>query len=350
MQNLEELRKEIEKLQEIRKKSENYRIPVKTKPLSYEERVIEYVKKINKTKRNINKADKFLFSDNVKMYDWYCNESKKIMREVKENKTLTKKRLEEIMMFSKIDYTLYELNNAFKIRVYQYINMIKKLGRNLRPTDKFTFKDGVNMYNWYVHTSSKIKQERKNNIKIDDDRLEEIMVFDKIRDVLSENKKASKQIIFYSKMKEYVNKIISIRRNITKKDNFRFTDGTSMKIWLDEEKLKLRKYTGDDEQIKQEIDLFKRIDRILEKCKLNDYSKKVSSYIKKINELGRNIRCSEKYAFSDNIYLYYWYINESKKLRNEYKKHIIPSEERLEEIMMFSKIDDTLHDLKMKRK
>ena len=350
MQNLEEQRRQIEKLQEIRKKSENYKELVKIKPLSYEERVIEYVNKINKIKRDINEKDKFLFNDNVKMYDWYCNESKKIMREVKENKTLTKERLEEIMMFSKIDYTLYELNNAFKIKAYQYINMIKKLGRNVRPTDKFTFKDGLNMYNWYGNNSFKIIQERKNNIKIDDDRLEEIMLFAKIEDALFENKKSSKQIIFYSRMKEYVNKIIALRRNITKKDNFRFTDGTSMKVWLDEERLKLRKNTGLDEQIKQEIDLFKRIDKILEKCKFNDYSKKVNSYIKKVKKLGRNISCSEKYAFSDNINFYYWYKKESDKLRNEYKKHIIPSEERLEEIMMFSKIDDTLHDLKLKRK
>lgn len=73
---------------------------------------------------------------------------------------------------------------------------------------------------------------------------------------------------------------------------------------------------------------------------------KASDYLNKIIEINRSIKETDKFTFFDYKSMYYWKRANDSKLVKEYRENIIPSEERLEEIMIYARIYDELYKSK----
>lgn len=76
------------------------------------------------------------------------------------------------------------------------------------------------------------------------------------------------------------------------------------------------------------------------------FMKKANDYLNKIIEINRSIREDDNFTFFDNKSMYFWKRGNDSKLLKEYRENIIPTKERLEEIMAFAKIYDELYKSK----
>lgn len=70
---------------------------------------------------------------------------------------------------------------------------------------------------------------------------------------------------------------------------------------------------------------------------------KANEYLNKIIEINRSIKEDDKFTFFDHKSMYFWKRGNDSKLIKEYREDIIPSKERLEEIMVYAKIYDELY-------
>lgn len=189
----EERKKELLLFSKIEKLLYNYKQNI------YERKAKEYFEQIKKLGRNIERNEFYPFFDGASMYAWYINEAQNFISDKNSNKKVSENRLGKIMLYAKIENYLYDIKNKKKTDTYekkvnQYIYLISKIGRNTNRKDDFVFSDGTKMYAWFIHENSKLLKERKEEIKINDDRMNEIMLFSKIYDQLYIIKKNEKII------------------------------------------------------------------------------------------------------------------------------------------------------------
>lgn len=184
---------------------------------TYENKVIEYLMKISELGRNLNENDNYYFSNNDNMYDWYVKQCNKIKYERKNNVNMSAKRFCNIMLFAKLEDYIFELNNARKIKEYkkkvlEYISKISEINRDINKDDNFIFHDGSYMYNWYKQEYEKLINDYYSK-KMSKYRLEEMMLFLKINNILNIIDDKSTIINDITKLDEIEKEIVKIKTN-----------------------------------------------------------------------------------------------------------------------------------------
>lgn len=242
----------------------------------------------------------------------------------------------------------------FEDRVSEYLKKIKELGRNIQKGEQYTFSDGFLMYIWYSKEVSKIIEERNNNIIPNEERKKELLLFSKIENLLYNYK----QNIYERKAKEYFEQIKKLGRNIERDEFYPFFDGASMYAWYVNEAQNFINDKNSNKKVSEnrlgKIMLYAKIENYLydikNKKKTDTYEKKVNQYIYLISKIGRNTNRKDDFVFSDGTKMYAWFIHENSKLLKERKEDIKINDDRMNEIMLFSKIYDQLYIIKKNKK
>lgn len=242
----------------------------------------------------------------------------------------------------------------FEDRVSEYLKKIKELGRNIQKGEQYTFSDGFLMYIWYSKEVSKIIEERNNNIIPNEERKKELLLFSKIENLLYNYK----QNIYERKAKEYFEQIKKLGRNIERDEFYPFFDGASMYAWYVNEAQNFINDKNSNKKVSEnrlgKIMLYAKIENYLydikNKKKTDTYEKKVNQYIYLISKIGRNTNRKDDFVFSDGTKMYAWFIHENSKLLKERKEEIKINDDRMNEIMLFSKIYDQLYIIKKNKK
>lgn len=232
--------------------------------LDFEDRVSEYLKKIKKLGRNIQKGEQYTFSDGFLMYIWYSKEVSKIIEERNNNIIPNEERKKELLLFSKIENLLYNYKqNIYERKAKEYFEQIKKLGRNIERDEFYPFFDGASMYAWYVNEAQNFINDKNSNKKVSENRLGKIMLYAKIENYLYDIKNKKKTDTYEKKVNQYIYLISKIGRNTNRKDDFVFSDGTKMYAWFIHENSKLLKERKEEIKINDdrmnEIMLFSKI-------------------------------------------------------------------------------------------
>lgn len=232
--------------------------------LDFEDRVSEYLKKIKKLGRNIQKGEQYTFSDGFLMYIWYSKEVSKIIEERNNNIIPNEERKKELLLFSKIEKLLYNYKqNIYERKAKEYFEQIKKLGRNIERDEFYPFFDGASMYAWYVNEAQNFINDKNSKKKVSENRLGKIMLYAKIENYLYDIKNKKKTDTYEKKVNQYIYLISKIGRNTNRKDDFVFSDGTKMYAWFIHENSKLLKERKEDIKINDdrmnEIMLFSKI-------------------------------------------------------------------------------------------
>lgn len=242
----------------------------------------------------------------------------------------------------------------FEDRVSEYLKKIKELERNIQKGEQYTFSDGFLMYIWYSKEISKIIEERNNNIIPNEERKKELLLFSKIEKLLYNYK----QNIYERKAKEYFEQIKKLGRNIERDEFYPFFDGASMYAWYINEAQNFISDKNSNKKVSEnrlgKIMLYAKIENYLydikNKKKIDTYEKKVNQYIYLISKIGRNTNRKDDFVFSDGTKMYAWFIHENSKLLKERKGEIKINDDRMNEIMLFSKIYDQLYIIKKNEK
>lgn len=242
----------------------------------------------------------------------------------------------------------------FEDRVSEYLKKIKELGRNIQKGEQYIFSDGFLMYIWYSKEVSKIIEERSNNIIPNEERKKELLLFSKIENLLYNYK----QNIYEKKAKEYFEQIKKLGRNIERDEFYPFFDGASMYAWYVNEAQNFINDKNSNKKVSEnrlgKIMLYAKIENYLydikNKKKTDTYEKKVNQYIYLISKIGRNTNRKDDFVFSDGTKMYAWFIHENSKLLKERKEDIKINDDRMNEIMLFSKIYDQLYIIKKNKK
>lgn len=242
----------------------------------------------------------------------------------------------------------------FEDRVSEYLKKIKELGRNIQKGEQYIFSDGFLMYIWYSKEVSKIIEERSNNIIPNEERKKELLLFSKIENLLYNYK----QNIYERKAKEYFEQIKKLGRNIERDEFYPFFDGASMYAWYVNEAQNFINDKNSNKKVSEnrlgKIMLYAKIENYLydikNKKKTDTYEKKVNQYIYLISKIGRNTNRKDDFVFSDGTKMYAWFIHENSKLLKERKEDIKINDDRMNEIMLFSKIYDQLYIIKKNKK
>lgn len=242
----------------------------------------------------------------------------------------------------------------FEDRVSEYLKKIKELGRNIQKGEQYTFSDGFLMYIWYSKEVSKIIEERNNNIIPNEERKKELLLFSKIENLLYNYK----QNIYERKAKEYFEQIKKLGRNIERDEFYPFFDGASMYAWYVNEAQNFINDKNSNKKVSEnrlgKIMLYAKIENYLydikNKKKTDTYEKKVNQYTYLISKIGRNTNRKDDFVFSDGTKMYAWFIHENSKLLKERKEEIKINDDRMNEIMLFSKIYDQLYIIKKNKK
>ena len=242
----------------------------------------------------------------------------------------------------------------FEDRVSEYLRKIKELGRNIQRGEQYTFSDGFLMYIWYSKEISKIIEERNKNIIPNEERKKELLLFSKIEKLLYNYK----QNIYERKAKEYFEQIKKLGRNIERDEFYPFFDGASMYAWYINEAQNFISDKNSNKKVSEnrlgKIMLYAKIENYLydikNKKKTDTYEKKVNQYIYLISKIGRNTNRKDDFVFSDGTKMYAWFIHENSKLLKERKEEIKINDDRMNEIMLFSKIYDQLYIIKKNEK
>ena len=242
----------------------------------------------------------------------------------------------------------------FEDRVSEYLKKIKELERNIQKGEQYTFSDGFLMYIWYSKEISKIIEERNKNIIPNEERKKELLLFSKIEKLLYNYK----QNIYERKAKEYFEQIKKLGRNIERDEFYPFFDGASMYAWYINEAQNFISDKNSNKKVSEnrlgKIMLYAKIENYLydikNKKKTDTYEKKVNQYIYLISKIGRNTNRKDDFVFSDGTKMYAWFIHENSKLLKERKGEIKINDDRMNEIMLFSKIYDQLYIIKKNEK
>ena len=336
-------------------------ILIKSELNEYRKKVNQYLIKINELGSNIDKENTYFFNDGTDMYLWYKDQINRLSYEREANKIPNSKRLEEIMMFSKIDDRLLELEFIeYENKINEYIKTIREKKQNIRHRDGDKFSDGKYMYDFYKHNNNKIKKEIENNAKLSKRRLAEIQLFANIDNELydiknrvdekNEDKRPTQIQIYEKKVLEYINVIEKLRRNVNDEDDIKFTDGSDMYLWY---KFECKKLTNEklakripDSKRLEEIMMFSKIEDKLFELKFIEYENKVNEYIKTIKKKNRNIILKDTDKFNDGQYMYDFYKSNNNKIKREIQNNARLSNRRFGEIQLFANIDNELHDIK----
>ena len=169
--------------------------------------------------------------------------------------------------------------STFEEKVNEYIKKVKELNRNLNSSDNIKFSDGTDMFKWYCKQSTIIRQ--SDVIKIPTkERLQEIKLYAQIDNIIYEINKTKEQkraLTYEEKVNEYINKVLELRRNISKKDNYKFKDKTNMLTWYNNQFAKFSKYVKKGKKppkyIIQKMILYAQIDNVLYDLKKEDEEK-----------------------------------------------------------------------------
>ena len=242
----------------------------------------------------------------------------------------------------------------FEDRVSEYLKKIKELERNIQKGEQYTFSDGFLMYIWYSKEISKIIEERNKNIIPNEETKKELLLFSKIEKLLYNYK----QNIYERKAKEYFEQIKKLGRNIERDEFYPFFDGASMYAWYINEAQNFISDKNSNKKVSEnrlgKIMLYAKIENYLydikNKKKTDTYEKKVNQYIYLISKIGRNTNRKDDFVFSDGTKMYAWFIHENSKLLKERKGEIKINDDRMNEIMLFSKIYDQLYIIKKNEK
>ncbi len=309
----------------------------------------EYVKELMKTRCQIKAKGYQKFSDGSCMYRWLSHKRNLIKIYLKKEK-LTKKQQDTIDFFKRVDKILIKSElNEFRKKTNEYIKRIKLLNRNITKEDFELFSDGTDMYVWISKQNELAYNIKKENRKPKEDEMIKLMYLAKIYDALYET--------YYEKLNDrvnqYINMLMQKYENQNMKVNNRFNDGIDMAGWYAYQNLKLEKDKLTNKKPKpsrlSEMMLLAKIDDTIYELntkesiskRVGQYEKRVLEYIDVIQELKRNIKEDEDFEFEDGTNMYLWYKSEYYNLTKR-----MLNEEAMQKAMLFSRILNTLFDIK----
>ena len=274
------LNKEDQKRIELFAQIDNFLYDMKknngTFELSFEEKVVEYKKKIKELQRNIKSTEEIYFSDGTHMRSWYCYHLQSCKNWIKTNRNVEEalyrlKQLAEIddLLYSLGDHCIKEPKLSIEEKEKEYIHKIKQLGRNVQEKDQAYFSDETSMKNWYEirisHATRFSKAKKLSPLQLE--KIQTTANIDNILYDLGNHKVAVKKLSLKEKVDEYLQKIKELNRNLKSTETFLFSDNTSMAVWYFKMSSKIRKrklqpFTYTKDEIK-DLNYFAQIDDYL---------------------------------------------------------------------------------------
>lgn len=115
---------------------------------------------------------------------------------------------------------------TFEERTYEYMEMVRKLKKNIDDDLAYVFRDGRSMRNWYYNSLTNIMRYKEDY----NDYYDQIYLLAQIDNLLYDIKEEKKQK-FDRKTDEYIEKLKEIKRKLKCTDRFRFEDHSLMYSW-----------------------------------------------------------------------------------------------------------------------
>lgn len=303
--------------------------------ISFEEKCSQY-KKIDKN------------DINGEIKDWITYFFNKFYREENFYK-IRKKYSNEFKIFEELIKSLELIKKvSFDEKCELYLNEIIKRKRHITKEDNLYFLDNERMDNW-IQKLSVYSIKHKNDKKLSDEVFYKLLKYAELENILN----STKGISFKQKCSEYIEKTKEIKRIIREVDHYVFSDNTDMYRWYSSKKKYFKKINNNSkekyqkrkimfEEVENEVRKYnKTIDSNEEYDKEEVFQKKYEEYIKKINELQRNIVPDDNLKFSTGQDMLRWYNVNNNSQRNNFKKNKY-SEKDIARSYCLAKIEDLI--------
>lgn len=149
-----------------------------------------YMKLCMKYKRKITQDDPYVFEDGKQAGRWYSNQLYKIYHWRKENKQLSFKQMDNVMLIAELDNFLYdhfEKLNVYERRVEEFLEQKEML------TDDSRFTDGVLMRRWFWSEQTKYKKWYQEKKELTKNEYQMMMMFANLENEIYEKQKVKKR-------------------------------------------------------------------------------------------------------------------------------------------------------------
>ena len=143
-----------------------------------------------KYKRKITQDDSYVFEDGKQAGRWYSNQLYKIYHWRKENKQLSCKQMDNVMLIAELDNFLYdhfEKLNVYERRVEEFLEQKEML------TDDSRFTDGVLMRRWFWSEQTKYKKWYQEKKELTKNEYQMMMMFANLENEIYEKQKVKKR-------------------------------------------------------------------------------------------------------------------------------------------------------------
>ena len=149
-----------------------------------------YMKLCMKYKRKITQDDSYVFEDGKQAGRWYSNQLYKIYHWRKENKQLSCKQMDNVMLIAELDNFLYdhfEKLNVYERRIEEFLERKEMLN------EKSRFTDGVLMCHWFRSEQTKYKKWYQEKKELTKNEYQMMMMFANLENEIYEKQKVKKR-------------------------------------------------------------------------------------------------------------------------------------------------------------
>ena len=140
--------------------------------------------------RKITQSDSYCLQDGRSAGRWYSNQLYKIYEWRKEEKQLTEKQMECLMLIAELDNFLYDHFDKLKIyerRIEEYRDKFQREGK---VSQKSLFSDGILMYYWYKSEEFKYQKWYQEQKELSKNEYTQMMMFAELENDIYDKKKA----------------------------------------------------------------------------------------------------------------------------------------------------------------
>ena len=129
----------------------------------------------------------------------------------------------------------------------QYMELCKKYQRKITQDDPYTFDDGKSAGRWYSNQLYKVYHWRKENKKLTQKQMENVMFIAELDNFLYDN--FDKLKVYERRLEEYKQRVLEQKNT---DEHSRFTDGVLMYLWYRCESFKYKKWYQEQKELSHE--------------------------------------------------------------------------------------------------
>ena len=234
---------------------------------------------------------------------------------------------------------------SYEEKISAYLRKVKSFGRNLNRWDEIKFRDGTDMYTWFIKHKSDQSVPYVNKNGINEKVIERVKLFNNL---IEEINKLERDI-YIRKINDYAKKVRKLGKNIQPHFQFHFFDGDDMYNWFVRqikyiERLNKRVTVLSKEEVER-IKLFKNLLNEIENItKGLTYEERINEYIEKVNLFGQSGIIKADSRFSTGESMYGWYLRQNRKIKDLKNAEDEVIKENMDYIMLFASIDNAIYD------